>query len=64
MNGVVIFADNKVFSKGNEKSLFELFLQKKEFSILPIDNLECLEATIKSSQLSRLVLLIGILKIP
>ncbi len=49
MNGVVIFADNKVFSKGNEKSLFELFLQKKEFSILPIDNLECLEATIKSS---------------
>lgn len=49
MNGVVLFADNKVFSKGNEKSLFELFLQKKDFSILPIDNLACLESTIKSA---------------
>lgn len=49
MDGVVLFADNKVFSKGNEKSLFELFLQKKDFSVLPIDNLTCLEATIKSA---------------
>ena len=49
MDGVVLFADNKVFSKGNEKSLFELFLKKKDFSILPIDNLACLEATIKSA---------------
>ena len=49
MNGVVLFADNKVFSKGNEKSLFEFFLKKKEFSILPIDNLACLESTIKSA---------------
>lgn len=49
MDGVVLFADNKVFSKGSEKSLFELFLKKKDFSILPIDNLACLEATIKSA---------------
>lgn len=49
MNGIVLFADNKIFSRGNEKTLFELFLQKKEFSILPIDNLACLESTIKSA---------------
>lgn len=49
MNGVILFADNKIFCKGSEKNLFELFLQKKEFSILPIDNLACLEATIKSA---------------
>lgn len=49
MDGVVLFADNKIFLKGKEKTLFELFLQKKDFSILPIDNLSCLEATIRSA---------------
>ncbi|MGX8713202.1 MAG: hypothetical protein ACSW8I_05910 [bacterium] len=49
MNGIVLFADNKVFSKGNENKLFNLFLQKKDFSVLPIDNLSCLESTIKSA---------------
>lgn len=49
MDGVVLFADNKIFSGGNENQLFNLFLQKKEFSVLPIDTLACLEATIKSA---------------
>ena len=49
MNGVILFADNNVFSEGHENQLFKLFLQKKEFSVLPIDNLACLEATIKST---------------
>lgn len=49
MDGVVLFADNKVFSGENESQLFKLFLQKKEFSVLPIDTLTCLEATIKSA---------------
>ena len=49
MNGVILFADNNVFSEGNENLLFNLFLNKKEFSVLPIDTLACLEATIKSA---------------
>lgn len=49
MNGIVLFADNKVFSEGNENKLFNIFLQKKDYSVLPIDNLACLESTIKSA---------------
>ena len=49
MDGVILFADNNVFYEGHENQLFNLFLQKKEFSVLPIDNLACLEATIKSA---------------
>lgn len=49
MDGVILFADNNVFSEGPENQLFNIFLQKKEFSVLPIDNLACLEATIKSA---------------
>lgn len=49
MDGVVLFADNKIFSGENESQLFNLFLQKKDFSVLPIDTLACLEATIKSA---------------
>lgn len=48
MNGVVLFADNKVFSRGNENELLTIFLQKKEFSVIPVDSLTCLEDTIKS----------------
>lgn len=53
MNRVVLFADNNVFSKGNENGLFNMFLQKGEFSVIPIDNLACLEATIKSASTFR-----------
>ena len=49
MEGIVLFADNKVFCEGHENQLFNLFLQKEEFSVLPIDNLACLEATIQSA---------------
>lgn len=53
MNGVVLFADNKIFSKGMENDLFNSFLNDPEFSVLPIDSLECLEATIKSASTFR-----------
>lgn len=53
MNRVVLFADNNVFSEGNENGLFNMFLQKGEFSVIPIDNLACLEATIKSASTFR-----------
>lgn len=53
MNGVVIFADNRIFSKGKENELFKLFLNDSDFSVLPIDNLECLESTIKSASTFR-----------
>lgn len=49
MTGIVLFADNKVFAEGNENKLFNIFLQKKEYSVLPINNLACLESTIKSA---------------
>lgn len=49
MNGIVLFADNKVFSNGFENKLFSIFIQKKDYSVLPIDNLTCLESTIKSA---------------
>ena len=48
MNGILIFADNRIFSTGSENELFKLFLNDSNFSVLPIDNLECLESTIKS----------------
>ena len=53
MNGVVIFADNRIFSKGKENELFKLFLNDSDFSVLPIDSLECLESTIKSASTFR-----------
>lgn len=49
MNGIIIFADNRIFSTGRENELFKLFLNDSNFSVLPIDNLECLESTIKSA---------------
>lgn len=53
MNGVVIFADNRIFTKGKENELFKLFLNDSDFSVLPIDSLECLESTIKSASTFR-----------
>lgn len=49
MEGIVLFADNKVFCEGHENQLFNLFLQKNVFPVLPIDNLACLEATLQSA---------------
>lgn len=49
MNGIILFADNRIFSTGRENELFKLFLNDSNFSVLPIDNLECLESTIKSA---------------
>ena len=48
MNGIVIFADNRIFCQGKENELFNFFLSDPEFSVLPIDSLGCLEAAIKS----------------
>lgn len=53
MNGVILFADNRIFSKGKENELFTLFLNAPELSVLPIDSLGCLEATIKSASTFR-----------
>lgn len=53
MNGVVIFADNKIFSREKENQLFERFRQDADFSVLPIDNLSCLESTVKSTSTFR-----------
>jgi hypothetical protein len=53
MNGIVIFADNKIFCEGKEHDLFNRFLNNPEFSVLPIDSLECLESTIKSASTFR-----------
>lgn len=48
MNGVIIFADNRIFFKGKENELFKFFLNDSDFSVLPIDTLDCLESVIKS----------------
>lgn len=53
MNGIVIFADNKIFSPEKENRLFERFRQDNDFSVLPIDNLSCLESTVKSTSTFR-----------
>lgn len=49
MDGVILFADNKIFEAGHENNLFKLFRQNQEYSVLPIDSLSCLEATIQSA---------------
>lgn len=49
MDGVVLFADNNVFSTGKESNLFRKFIEERDFSVIPVDTLECLEATIKSA---------------
>lgn len=49
MDGVILFADNKIFEAGHENDLFKLFRQNQEYSVLPIDSLSCLEATIQSA---------------
>lgn len=49
MDGVILFADNKIFEDGHENELFKLFRQNEDYSVLPIDSLSCLEATIKSA---------------
>ncbi len=53
MNGVIIFADNKIFSQEKENRLFEHFRRDDDFSVLPIDNLSCLESTVKSTSTFR-----------
>jgi len=53
MNGVILFADNRIFSEGKENELFKLFLNDTNFSVLPINSLECLESTIKSASTFR-----------
>ncbi len=53
MDGVVLFADNRIFLEGKENELFKLFLHDPNFSVLPIDSLGCLEGTIKSASTFR-----------
>lgn len=53
MNGVVLFADNRIFCQGKENELFNLLLSNPEFSVLPIDSLGCLESVIKSASTFR-----------
>lgn len=53
MDGVILFADNRIFADGRESKLFKLFLNDSDFSVLPIDSLECLESTIKSASTFR-----------
>ncbi len=53
MDGVVLFADNRIFLEGKENELFKLFLHDPDFSVLPIDSLGCLEGTIKSASTFR-----------
>ena len=53
MNGIILFADNRIFDDGNENRLFHLFLKDPEFSVIPIASLECLESTIKSASTFR-----------
>ena len=49
MNGIILFADNKIFEDGHENELFKLFRQNTDYSVLPIETLPCLEETIKSA---------------
>lgn len=49
MEGIILFADNKIFEDGHENELFKLFRQNEDYSVLPIETLSCLEATIKSA---------------
>ncbi|MBP5561581.1 MAG: hypothetical protein J6X70_07280 [Muribaculaceae bacterium] len=53
MDGVVLFADNRIFSEGKENALFKLFLSNPDLSVLPIDSLACFESTIKSASTFR-----------
>ena len=49
MDGIVLFADNKVFEKNSfENNLFEKLHSDQELSVLPISNLEDLKNTIHS----------------
>lgn len=49
MDGIVLFADNKVFENGSfENNLFENLHSDKDLSVLPISNLEDLKKTIHS----------------
>lgn len=57
MNGVVLFADDSVFKKSAENSLFQKFNGNDEFSVLPIDNLATLEKTIKSISTFKVLIL-------
>ena len=49
MDGIVLFADNKVFENGSfENDLFEKLHSDEKLSVLPISNLEDLKKTIHS----------------
>ena len=49
MNNIILFADNKIFTEGKENRLFHCLRKDSDFSVLPIDNLSCLESTVKSA---------------
>lgn len=49
MNGIIIFADNKVLESNSfENQLFEELRRKSPLSVLPVCSIECLEETIKT----------------
>ena len=49
MDGIIIFADNKVFDRDSfENQLFDKLRYESSLSILPVCSIECLEETIKT----------------
>ncbi|MCD8291518.1 MAG: hypothetical protein LUC91_08490, partial [Prevotella sp.] len=48
MNGVILFADDKVLEKGGFEYKLYRRLCEEGLSVLPIDNLETLEDTVRS----------------
>lgn len=49
MDGIILFADNKVFEKNSfENDLFEKLHSDEDLSVIPISNLEDLKKTIRS----------------
>lgn len=57
MDGVILFADDKVFQQSYENEFFRSLLKEKKYPVLAVDNIELLEKTVRSISTYKAVIL-------
>lgn len=57
MDGVILFADDKVFQQSYENEFFHSLLSEKKYPVIAVDNIDLLEKTVRSISTYKAVIL-------
>src|SRR5579875_887572 len=57
MDGVILFADDKVFQQSYENEFFLSLLSEKKYPVVAVDNIDLLEKTVRSISTYKAVIL-------